>query len=84
MKRLEIIEAVKKFFDSEVEETKSLLESKPDWLTDPDRMIINTIHECLGVAQFVQVLNISYEEVDPYYNEVRRELKKLLKKGVDK
>ena len=84
MKRLEIIKAVKKFFDSELEEAKSVLAYNPDWLTDPDRMIINTIHECLGVAQFVQVLNISYEEVDPYYNEVRRELEKLLKKGVDK
>ena len=77
MKRLEIIEATKKFFDSELEEAKSLLADRPDWLTDPDKMITNTIHECLGVGQFVQVLNISFEEIDPYYNEVRRELEKL-------
>ena len=77
MKRLEIIEAVKKFFDAELEETQFILEKKPDWLTDPKRMIENTIRECLGVGQFVQVLNISFEEIDPYYNEVRRELEKL-------
>jgi hypothetical protein len=83
MERLEIIEATKKFFDAELEEVKSILEYKPDWLTDPDRMIDNTIHECLGVAQFVQVLDVSYQEVDPYFTEVRKELKKL-KKGVDR
>lgn len=83
MKRLEIIEAVKKFFDAELEEAQSILEQKPDWLTDPKRMIDNTIHECLGVAQFVQVLNICFEEIDPYYYEVRKELEKL-KDGVDK
>ena len=83
MNKLEIIEAIKKFFDAELEETQFILEQKPDWLTDPKRMIDNTIRECLGAAQFAQVLDVCFEEINPHYNKVRQELEKL-KDGVDK
>lgn len=77
MKRLEILEKTKEYFNQELRETRELLEKKPDWLTDKDKFLDNTIHRCLGAATLVQKLGVDFEEVDPYYNETRRAIERM-------
>ena len=63
-------------------ETKSILENKPFWVqtrSDEKQLIFNSVQRCLGVAQFVQSLDVPYEELK-VYDEYREKLEKLLDK----
>ena len=75
----EILKKVENFFQSEYEDTKSLLERKPYWISSEKEVVFNSIQRCLGVTQFVQSLNVPYEELQ-VYDEYREKLEKLLDK----
>lgn len=78
----DVLEKVKTYYESEYEETKSILEKKPFWVqtrSDERQLIFNSIQRCLGVAQFVQSLDVPYEELK-VYDEYREKLEKLLDK----
>ena len=75
----EILEKVENFFQSEYEETKSLLERKPYWISSEKEVVFNSIQRCLGVTQFVQCLDVPYENLN-IYDEYREKLEKLLDK----
>ena len=71
------LEKAIKFFDNEYEEVKRDLEHAKllkykSFYTD------NAIQRCLGVAFFVQDLDVSFEEINPHYDEVRKKINKLL------
>ena len=38
----------------------------------------NAIQRCLGVGFFVQDLDVSFEEINPHYDEIREKINKLL------
>lgn len=75
----DILEKVENFFQSEYEETKSLLERKPYWISNEKEVVFNSIQRCLGVTQFVQCLDVPYENLN-IYDEYREKLEKLLDK----
>lgn len=77
-----VLEKVKTFYESEYKDTQNALERKSFWChSDEDKrqLVFNSIQRCLGVAQFVQSLGVSYEELT-VYEEYRDKLKKLLDK----
>lgn len=65
------------YFDKEYQEELKLQDSKPSWY-EPKVCIQLTIHRCLGVAQFVQSYGVTFEEINPHYEEIVEKLKKLL------
>ena len=79
MTPIEILEKVENFFQSEYEETKDLLERKPSWVMSEKEVIFNSLQRCLGVTQFVQCLNVPYENLN-IYDEYREKFYKLLDK----
>ena len=79
MTPIEILEKVENFFQSEYEETKDLLERKPSWVMSKKEVIFNSLQRCLGVTQFVQCLDVPYENLN-IYDEYREKFYKLLDK----
>lgn len=79
MTPIEILEKVENFFQSEYEETKDLLERKPSWVMSKKEVVFNSLQRCLGVTQFVQCLNVPYENLN-IYDEYREKFYKLLDK----
>ena len=78
----DVLEKVKTFYESEYKDIKSILDRKPFWIetrADEKQVIFNAIQRCLGVAQFVQSLDVPYEELQ-IYDEYREKLEKLLDK----
>ena len=68
-----------KYFQKEYEEIeKDISKLEPYWTTYKQKIIENTIHRCLGVALFVQEMGVEFEDVNPYYEEIREKLEKLL------
>lgn len=81
-KREEIItmttlETAIKFFNNEYEEVKRDLE-RADLLEHRAFYTNNAVQRCLGVAFFVQNLGVSFEEINPHYDEIRTKINKLL------
>lgn len=74
-----MINTVKEFFDSEYRDTVRLLENKPSWVTSEKEVVFNSIQRCLGVAQFVQLVGVKYEDLE-FYDEFREKMMKLLDK----
>ena len=79
MTPIEILEKVENFFQSEYEETKDLLERKPSWVMSEKEVIFNSLQRCLGVTQFVQCLDVPYDNLN-IYDEYREKFYKLLDK----
>lgn len=75
----EILEKVEKFFESEYQKTKELLDNPPFWVMSEKAVVNNAIQRCFGVVQFIQYLDISYISLD-IYNIYREHLEKLLDK----
>lgn len=71
------LETAIKFFNNEYEEVKRDLE-RADLLEHRAFYINNAIQRCLGVAFFIQELGVSFEEINPYYDEIREKINKLL------
>jgi len=71
------LETAIKFFNNEYEEVKKDLE-RADLLEHRAFYTNNAVQRCLGVAFFVQSLGVSFEEINPYYDEIRTKINKLL------
>lgn len=71
-----IEEKMKEFFEREYQETKDIIERNPWWLKDKNKMIDETIHSCLGIAQFVQLCGVPYEHLG-IYDEIKAKLEAL-------
>lgn len=71
------LEKAIKFFNNEYEEVKRDLE-RADLLKDKEFYTNNAVQRCLGVAFFVQDLDVSFEEINPHYDEIRKKINKLL------
>jgi hypothetical protein len=70
------IDKVKKFFEKEYKETERLLSNPPSWC-NPKEAVWYAVQRCLGVAQFVQYLDVKYEDLS-CYDEIREKFEKLL------
>ena len=73
----EILEIVQAFYESEYRDLARLIESKPNWF-NPKESATYAIQRCLGVAQFVQLLGVKYEDLK-CYEEIRGRLMDLMK-----
>ena len=73
----EILEKVQEFYESEYRDLARLMESKPGWF-NPRESVTYAIQRCLGVAQFVQLLGVKYEDLK-CYEEIRGRLMDLMR-----
>lgn len=76
---MEVIKEMNNYFEKEYQETKTLLENKPNWITSEKEVVNNAIQRCLGVSMFVQQLGVAYQETS-IYECYREKLQKLLDK----
>jgi hypothetical protein len=76
---MKVMKEMNNYFEKEYQETKALLENKPNWVTSEKEVVNNAIQRCLGVLMFAQQLGVTYQEtlVYEYYQE---KLNGLLKK----
>lgn len=72
-----MLEKVKEYFESEYTDTVRSIERKYNWGT-PKSFVERAITNCLAVAMFAQTIGVSFEEVDPIYNEYKAKLENLL------
>lgn len=72
-----MLEKVKEYFEREYIDTERAIERKYNWGT-PKSFVERAITNCLAVAMFVQTIGVSFEEVDPLYNEYKAKLENLL------
>ena len=77
MTNTEILEKVQEFFEYEYRDLARLRESKPNWF-NPKESATYAIQRCLGVAQFVQLLGVKYEDLK-CYEEIRERLMDLVR-----
>ena len=74
-----MLNKIKDFFEEEYTSTARYLKSP--YAKGCERMIVEkTISRCLGVAQFVQNIGVSYNDVIPVYEIYKKKLKCLLDK----
>ena len=72
-----MLNKIKDFFEEEYTSTKRYLKSP--YAKGRERMVVDkSISRCLGVAQFVQGIGVTYEEVDPVYNHYKKLFELLL------
>lgn len=81
-----IINKIKEFYETEYQGAKRIIEAslagdeQYNWLrsdTDRRRAISQAIDRLLGVAFFVQYLNIPYNTIDNLYNEYKGKLESI-------
>lgn len=76
----EMLENIKKYYDSELQSVERVFNSNVHdsfWYEDLKSCIVpNAIQRCLGIALFVQSLGITYEEITPLFENVRKDLEK--------
>lgn len=72
----EILNLVKEYYEVEYQDAKRCIEKKYAWTTPRD-LVKGAINRCLGIAQFVQYLGVSYEDLN-IYDEYKEKLEKLL------
>ena len=74
-----MLDKIKDFFEEEYTSTARYLKSP--YAKGCERMVVNkTISRCLGVAQFVQNIGVSYEDINPVYEIYKKKLELLLDK----
>ena len=73
-----ILNQYKEFCNREYKDAVRAIGNKR--LFNPKEVINNAIDRCLGVALFIQFINVSYEDADMVYSEIRVKLEKL---GID-
>ena len=72
-----MLEKIKEYFEREYIDTVRAIERKYNWRT-PKSFVERAITNCLAVAMFAQTIGVSFEEVDPLYNEHKTKLERLL------
>lgn len=74
-----MLNKIKDFFEEEYTSTKRYLKSP--YAKGRERMVVyKSISRCLGVAQFVQNIGVSYEDINPVYEIYKKKLELLLDK----
>lgn len=72
---MKIVQEMNNYFEKEYQETKALLENKPNWVTSEKEVVYNAIQRCLGVSMFIQRLGVTYQKtLYEYYQEKLQEL----------
>lgn len=72
-----MLNKIKDFFEEEYTSTKRYLKSP--YAKGRERMVVyKSISRCLGVAQFVQNIGVSYEDINPVYEIYKKKLELLL------
>ena len=72
-----MLKQITEFYEREYNDTKRFLKSP--WCGKASDTVWYATQRCLGVAQFVQIAcNVSYEDIEPIYNEYREKFEKLL------
>lgn len=68
---MRVMKEMDNYFEKEYQETKALLENKPNWITSEKEVVNNAIQRCLGISMFAQQLGVTYQEtlVYEYYRE---------------
>ena len=72
-----MLEKVKEYFEREYIDAVRAIERKYNWGT-PKSFVERAITNCLTVAMFAQTIEVSFEEIDPIYNEYKTKLENLL------
>lgn len=72
-----MLEKVKEYFEKEYISTVHAIERKYSWGT-PKEFVDRGITNCLAVAMFAQTIGVSFEDVEPLYNEYKEKLENLL------
>lgn len=76
-----MLDKIKAFFEMEYNSTAKFL--KTPYSKGYEEMIVGrTIFRCLGVAEFVQDIGVSYEDISPLYETYKKKLKLLLEDTV--
>lgn len=75
---MSVMKEMDNYFEKEYQDTKAILEEKPNWVKSEKEIVNNTIQRCLGVSMFAQLCGVTYQEalVYEYYKE---KLESLLK-----
>ena len=74
-----MLNKIKDFFEEEYTSTKRYLKSP--YAKGRERMVVyKTISRCLGVAQFVKNIGVSYEYINPVNEIYKKKLELLLDK----
>ena len=72
-----MLDKIKDFFEEEYTSTKRYLKSS--YAKGRERMVVDkSISRCLGVAQFVQSVGVTYDDVSPLYDIYKKKLELLL------
>lgn len=72
-----MLDKIKDFFEDEYTSTERYLKSP--YAKGRERMVIDkSISRCLGVAQFVQSVGVTYDDVSPLYEIYKKKLELLL------
>ena len=74
----DILKKVDDFYKTEIKSVKNTLDNNP-YRFKPKEVVNNAIQRCLGVAFFVQSLDVLYNEIDTLYEATRTQLYDLLK-----
>lgn len=74
----DILKKVDDFYKTEIKSVKNTLDNN-HYRFKPKEVVNNAIQRCLGVAFFVQSLDVSYDEIDALYEVTRTQLYDLLK-----
>ena len=76
-----MLDKIKAFFEMEYNSTARFL--KTPYAKGYEEMIVGrTIFRCLGVAQFVQDIGVSYKDISPLYEDCKKKLELLLENTV--
>ncbi len=76
-----MLNKIRAFFEMEYNSTARFL--KTPYAKGYEEMIVGrTIFRCLGVAEFVQDIGVSYEDISPLYEDYKKKLELLLKDTV--
>lgn len=72
-----MLDKIKDFFEEEYTSTKRYLKSP--YAKGRERMVVDkSISRCLGVAQFVQNVGVTYDDISPLYDIYKKKLELLL------
>ena len=76
-----MLDKIRAFFEMEYTSTEKFVKSS--YAKGYEKMTIEkTISRCLGVAQFVQSIGVSYEDIYPLYEDYKKKLELLLEDTV--
>lgn len=77
-----MLDKVKKFYEQEYKDTLNWLGCEYCKTKENKIKSINgAIQRCLGIALFVQNCGVTFEEVNPLYDEYRMKFEELLKRA---